>query len=288
MPSNESEHVATSPLGLWRMEYHQFNDYIEPPRCENLRSSQQSKLPEISEANGASLALLHTSPAFSSNESIWSDYYIDSDPFLTFDGLDAPHDSRSSGHLISGEGFATNDMRKETLHLPEGHSADITYSTDFQLHPDIGSSSNVNTTCASGIVSAADIHHNPLLDPDSPSVRSTSLPSSWGIIQRPTSMSKSPQRDISTSAEGDEMEKEHEVPPTSSPVKHTAPKCKNTRRKFKQHERQKMNLVRRNRACIRCQWLKEDVCPLYPYNRTTADIAHSVGRGTLVPGAKAH
>jgi len=270
MRSDEPENVATSPPGLWRMEYHQFNDYIEPLRCENLCSSQQSELPEHSEASGTSLALLHTSPAFSLNESILGDYYIDSDPFLTFDGLDAPHDSRSSGQLISGEGLATNDMRKETLHLPEGHSADITYSTanlpmDFQLHPDIGSSSNVNTTCASGIALAADFHHNPLLDPDSPSVRSTSLPSSWEIIQRPTSMSKFSQRDISKSAEEGGVEKEHEVPPTFGPVKHTAPKCKNTRRKFKQHERQKMNLVRRNRACIRCQWLKEDVCPPYPY-----------------------
>ena len=161
-------------------------------------------------------------------------------------------------------------MRKETLHLPEGHSADITYSTanlpmDFQLHPNIGSSSDVNTTCASEIVLAADFHHNPLLDSDSLSIHSTSLPSSWEIIQRPISMSKSSQRDISTSAEEDAVGKEHEVPPTFGPVKHTAPKCKNTRRKFKQHERQKTNLVRRNRACIRCQWLKEDVCPLYPY-----------------------
>jgi len=216
MRSNESENVATSPPGLW-MEYHQFNDHIEPLRCENLCSSQQSELPEH-----------------------------------------------------RGEGFATNDMRKETLHLPEGHSADTTYSVanlpkDFQLHPDIGPSSNVNTTCASGIVLEADIHHNPLLDPDSPSVRPTSLPSSWEIIQRPTSTSKPSRRDIPTSAEEDGVEKEHEVPPTLGTVKHTAPKCKNTRRKFKQHERQKMNLVRRNRACIRCQWLKEDVCPLYPY-----------------------
>lgn len=267
MRSNESENVATSPPGLW-MEYHQFNDRIEPLRRENLCSSQQSDLPEHSEASRAGLTL-HTSPAFPLNESILDDYYID-DLFLTFHGLDAPHDSRSSGHLISGEGFATNDMRKETLHLPEGHSADTTYSAanlpkDFQLHPDIGPSSNVNTTCASGIVLEADIHHNPLLDPDSPSVRPTSLPSSWEIIQRPTSTSKPSRRDIPTSAEEDRVEKEHEVPPTLGTVKHTAPKCKNTRRKFKQHERQKMNLVRRNRACIRCQWLKEDVCPLYPY-----------------------
>jgi hypothetical protein len=252
------------------MEYHQFNDYIEPLRCENLCSSQQSELPEHSETSGASLALPHTSPAFSLNESILGDYYNDNDPFLTFDDPDAPHDSRSSGQLISGEAFATNDMLKETFHLPEGHSADIAYSTenltmDFQLHPDTGSSSNVNTTYASGIALAPDIRHNPLLDPDSPSVRPTSLPSSWEIIQRPTSTPKPPQRDIPASAEEDGVEKEHEVPPTLGTVKHTAPKCKNTRRKFKQHERQKMNLVRRNRACIRCQWLKEDVCPLYPY-----------------------
>ena len=262
MRSNESDNVATSPPGLWRMEYHQFNDYIEPSCCENLYSSQQYELHEHSEASGASLGLLHTSPAFTLNESILGDYYID--------GPNASHDSRSSGHLISGEGFATNDMRKETLHLTEGHSADIAYSTanlpmDFQLYPDIGSSSNVNTTCASGIVLAADFYHNPLLDSDSLSVHSTTLPSSWEIIQRPTSMPKFSQRDIPTYAEEDAVEKEHEVPPTFRPVKHTAPKCRNTRRKFKQHERQKTNLVRHNRACIRCQWLKEDVCPLYPY-----------------------
>ena len=270
MRSNESENAATSPPGLWRMKCYQFNDYTEPLRCENLCSSQQSELPEHSEASGASLALPHTSPAFSLNESILGDYCIDGDPFVTFDDFDAPHDSRLSGHLISRDGFATNGMRKETLHLPEGHSADITYSTanlpmDFQLHPNIGSSSDVNTTCASEIVLAADFHHNPLLDSDSLSIHSTSLPSSWEIIQRPISMSKSSQRDISTSAEEDAVGKEHEVPPTFGPVKHTAPKCKNTRRRFKQHERQKTNLVRRNRACIRCQWLKEDVCPLYPY-----------------------
>lgn len=275
MRSNESENVPTSPPGLW-MEYHQFNDHIEPLRCENLCSSQQSEVPEHSEASRASLAL-HTSPAFPLNESILDDYYID-DLFLTFHGLDAPHDSRSSGHLISGEGFATNDMRKETLHLPEGHSADTTYSVanlpkDFQLHPDIGPSSNVNTTCASGIVLEADIHHNPLLDPDSPSVRPTSLPSSWEIIQRPTSTSKPSRRDVPTSAEEDGVEKEHEVPPTLGTVKHTAPKCKNTRRKFKQHERQKMNLVRRNRACIRCQWLKEDCGEGHPCPRCQGSLA---------------
>ena len=97
MRSNESENVATSPPALWRVEYHQFDDYIEPLHCENICSSQQSELLEHSDASGASLPLLHTSPAFSLNESIPGDYYIDGNQFSIFYGLDAPHNSRSSG-----------------------------------------------------------------------------------------------------------------------------------------------------------------------------------------------
>ncbi|OCL09702.1 hypothetical protein AOQ84DRAFT_438807, partial [Glonium stellatum] len=277
MCENGPENLASSPLCSPIMDHILFNDYIERLRNDDPCSPHQLELHGRIEATGPVSAPLHTLSETALSEPILSGYYLDADSLLVSDCPYIPYDSRLSASLISGEAFGSNNIRKETLTLSELHPEDNSYSTtnlpvDFQFRPEIGSSSNANAAY-SEVVLTADFHPEPFFDSDGLSMYSTSVLNSWEVIQRPTSMSKFLQGDASTSHEHNAVEEGQGAPHTLTTVKHITPKSKKTRRKFKQHERQKMNLIRQNRACIRCQWLKEDCGEGYPCPRCQGSLA---------------